>query len=308
MKYENSILLRCIECGSLDLSPLPQGVVCVACAASYGSVRGVPTFLKQGGLFTAQTAGDIRKNGFVPRAMRSLASAAPGLSFTFYAARAKSRTIARQARTGTCLVIGAGDNVSENAILRNHFARVVATDVSVNEGVDLVCDGHDLPFADDQFDFVVLTAVLEHVLDPQRVVQEVGRVLKMDGVVFAVTPFLQAVHMGAFDFQRFTDLGHRWLFKEFEQLERGTCGGPAASLLWSLSYFASSFGFSRISARLLGLGARLLFFWVKYFDFVLERGTACRDSANGFYFVGKNRKRPVIDAKDLIGAYTGRNR
>ncbi|CAH2407660.1 hypothetical protein MES5069_620012 [Mesorhizobium escarrei] len=32
---------------------------------------------------------------------------------------------------------------------------------------------------------------------------------------------MQQVHEGAYDFTRFTELGHRWLFRRFETISRG---------------------------------------------------------------------------------------
>jgi SAM-dependent methyltransferase len=308
MLYREKVTIRCVECGSLDVSSEPSKIVCEHCLVEFPIVLGVPVFLKRSGLFTVATADDSQHNGFTRRTMRRFATLAPSMSNTRLASRAKSRAIFSQDNKGICLVVGAGDNVAETVTLGAHFRLVVSTDVSVNDAVDIVCDGHDMPFADDQFDFVVLTAVLEHVLDPDKVVRELSRVLKSGGTVYAVTPFMQQVHMGAFDFHRFTDLGHRWLFRDFVELERGTCGGPATSLVWSIVYFASSFGFNRRSARLFGLSARLLFFWIKYLDFFLERRIAARDAANGFYFVGKNLKRHAIDATTLLSLYIGNNR
>ena len=71
-------------------------------------------------------------------------------------------------------------------------------------------------------DAVCVQAVLEHVVDPAGVVAEIERVLKSDGVVYAETPFMQQVHGGAYDFTRFTELGHRWLWRRFATIERGT--------------------------------------------------------------------------------------
>ena len=46
--------------------------------------------------------------------------------------------------------------------------------------------------------------------------------LFFSGIVYAETPFMQQVHEGAYDFTRYTVLGHRYLFKKFKQscLER----------------------------------------------------------------------------------------
>jgi ubiquinone/menaquinone biosynthesis C-methylase UbiE len=67
-----------------------------------------------------------------------------------------------------------------------------------------VADGHQLPIADGSVDGVWIQAVLEHVLDPSIVVQEIHRVLTPGGVVYAETPFMQPVHEGAYDFTRFS--------------------------------------------------------------------------------------------------------
>ena len=68
-------------------------------------------------------------------------------------------------------------------------------------------------------------------VDPARVVAEIQRVLKPGGLVYAETPFMQQVHEGAYDFTRFTELGHRWLWRRFAPVARGALGGPGLSLL-----------------------------------------------------------------------------
>ncbi len=60
---------------------------------------------------------------------------------------------------------------------------------------------------------------------------EIHRVLRPGGIVYADTPFLQQVHEGAYDFTRFTDSGHRFLFRRFERIDSGSvagCGHGAA--------------------------------------------------------------------------------
>jgi hypothetical protein len=144
------------------------------------------------------------------------------------------------------------------------------------------------------------------VLSPEQVVGQITRVLKNGGVVYADTAFVQQVHMGRFDFTRFTDLGHRWLFRNYEEIIRSNAGGPGAGLAWAISYFFLSFIGNRKYARLFVRAVfRLLFFWVHYFDYFLQNRSASRDAASGVIFVGLNRKRPLISPRELIGQYRG---
>lgn len=52
----------------------------------------------------------------------------------------------------------------------------------------LLADGTALPFPDGSFDLVFSSSVLEHVVDPDRAVSEMHRVVKDSGVVVAVVP------------------------------------------------------------------------------------------------------------------------
>jgi uncharacterized protein YbaR (Trm112 family) len=62
---------------------------------------------------------------------------------------------------------------------------LVNSDVAFGPHTALVCDAHNLPFEDNAFDGVVVQAVLEHVVDPWQCVEEIHRVLKEDGLVYA---------------------------------------------------------------------------------------------------------------------------
>lgn len=52
----------------------------------------------------------------------------------------------------------------------------------------LMGDGAGLPFPDDVFDLVILSDVIEHAKDPEGVVQEVSRVLRPGGMLYASMP------------------------------------------------------------------------------------------------------------------------
>lgn len=74
-------------------------------------------------------------------------------------------------------------------------------------------------------DCILCTEVLEHLKDPQACVDEIHRLLRDDGLVFASTPFFYPVHADPYDFQRFTEDGLRHLFREFKLVEVYRMGG-----------------------------------------------------------------------------------
>lgn len=204
------------------------------------------------------------------------------------------------------LVIGSGDgDTSYGALAELPGIRILETDVSTEGGPSLVCDCHDLPFDAALFDAVICEAVLEHVFNPQRCVEEIHRVLKPAGLVFAATPFMQQVHLGPFDFTRFTRTGHRALFSRFHEVESGMGTGPASVLLWSIEYFFLAWTSSLTARRILKATARLLLGWLPYLDHVLARRVSALDGAGGFYFIGRAAEAVVFTAQDAIAYYRG---
>jgi len=178
--------------------------------------------------------------------------------------------------------------------------KVVAFDVFVSEHVQFVADAHNMPFPGEQFDCVIVQAVLEHVLNPVKVVSEIYRVLKPTGIVYGETPFLQQVHEGAYDFTRFTESGHRYLFKKFELIQSGVSAGPGTQFLWTLDYFVRSLFRSRRAGKI----AKLFFFWIRYLDrFIPERFAI--DSASGVFFLGRKKTTFTLTPGDAIKHYMG---
>ena len=193
-----------------------------------------------------------------------------------------------------------------DAIYSNDSFDIVGSDVSFGTYTTLICDAHDIPFDDEVFDCVIIQAVLEHVLDPQRCVSEVHRVLKHSGLVYAETPFMQQVHMKQYDFTRFTHLGHRRLFRYFEEISSGPVCGPGMALAWSYSYFLKSFSSSSIISHLLTVFARMTSFFFKYFDYYLIDKPGSYDAASGLFFMGKKSTNALSD-RDLIKQFKGIN-
>ena len=201
------------------------------------------------------------------------------------------------------LVIGAGDSRFQI----EGKACIVYTDVALAEDTHLIADAHDIPFTDNTFDAVFAVAVLEHVADPYRCVAEIQRVLKPSrGRVYAVTPFLQQVHLGRYDFTRFTAIGHRRLFRWFDEDRSGVACGPGMVMAWSIEYLLSSMAEGRVMHSQLRTISRFIGWPFLLLDGWLARKRGAYDSASAYYFYGRLRDKPVPD-RDIVKTYRGLN-
>lgn len=87
---------------------------------------------------------------------------------------------------------------------------------------DIVGDIHHMPFADAEIEAIVCNAVLEHVHDPIRAVEEIHRVLKPGGKVLLWIPFLYPYHSHSSeygDYWRFSSDAIEYMFRNFSKLE-----------------------------------------------------------------------------------------
>ncbi|MFN8435238.1 MAG: methyltransferase domain-containing protein [Anaerolineales bacterium] len=91
---------------------------------------------------------------------------------------------------------------------------------------DVTC----VPMLSNSVNCILCTEVLEHIQNPQTCVDEIHRILLDDGIVFVSTPFFYPVHADPHDFQRFTEDGLRYLFREFKTVEVYRMGGYAGVL------------------------------------------------------------------------------
>lgn len=204
------------------------------------------------------------------------------------------------------LVIGGGtlgEGIEELIDCKNNL-EIVETDVVFGPRTRIIVDAHDIPFINNTFDGVVIQAVLEHVVDPFMCVEEIFRILKKQGIVYSETPFMQQVHMGCHDFTRFTNLGHRRLFRKFEEIDSGIICGPGMALAWAYEYFLLSFTTSKLLRKLIRVFARFTSFYLPYFDLILAKNPAAYDAASGFFFLGRKGEN-ILSDRDLIKNYKG---
>jgi SAM-dependent methyltransferase len=119
---------------------------------------------------------------------------------------------------GRLLDVGCGQRPYESLFLPHvteylgieHEATFGKTHASTSvKAPDLYYDGARLPFADGTFDTVLSVQVLEHTPEPGRLVHEMARVLKPDGLLILTAPFDFRLHEQPHDYFRYTPHGLR---------------------------------------------------------------------------------------------------
>lgn len=282
------------------------------CGASYPVRRQVPVLINESNsLFSIAgvLAGSERPFPREPQPLRKLLSAiAPTLSSNLVGTQnyeAFAREVLELNAPARVLVIGSRISGSGMEVLADRDdIELVESDVEIGARPAVVFDAHDIPFEDETFDGVIVQAVLEHVVDPVRCAAEIRRVLRSQGVVYAETPFMQQVHEGAYDFTRFTHLGHRRLWRDFEEVASGVACGPGMALAWAWRYFLLSFTRRPATRTIASAAARGSAFWLKYFDRFLAHRPGAYDAASGFYFLGRKSPTRLTD-RQLPHLYRG---
>lgn len=124
------------------------------------------------------------------------------------------REIQRFGTDRRTLDIGCGQSPSAEG-----FPNRVGIDVVPATGVHVLADAHTLPFASCSFEQIICSEVLEHLVDPQRAVQEMARVLVDEGHLVLTVPFVYPVHESPHDYQRLTSYGLSRLFCQFFEID-----------------------------------------------------------------------------------------
>jgi len=167
---------------------------------------------------------------------------------------------------------------------------IINIDINYNENVHVIGDAHNLPFPNETFDAVLIQSVLEHVQDPERVVSEINRVLKKNGIVYAMIPFMQGYHDYPGDYTRYTVEGFKGLFEGFKTLKADVALGPASAFVMNTVYFFESFFDTEILKSIVRFTLRWLLFWVRYFDVYLLTRESRKIIPAAVYYIGSKEK------------------
>ncbi len=303
--------LRCPKCGG-PLQHLDETLLCASptCQAGYPIVNGLPILIDEGAsLFTIDTylqgkATFFREKSTVKKIFNRFA---PALHHNIPAAdnlQAFVRALPTRTSPPKVLVIGGGQLGAGMEALLQADLSLVESDIALAPRTQIILDAHSIPFADHTFAGVIAQFVLEHAIDPYRCVAEIQRVLQDDGLLYVELPFIQQVHGRQYDFTRWTYVGLRRLLHHFAEISSGVCFGPGSALAWSLQYFFLSFFQNQTLRTCVGGLSRLLFFWLKYVDYISLKNPAALDAASALFFLGRKTLRPLSD-KEIVASYRG---
>ena len=121
--------------------------------------------------------------------------------------------LAKHATNERVLDIGSG-----GSSYAHYFPNRVMVDIDPARKPDIVADAADMPFKEGEFTVVLSTEMLEHVLDPIRVVAELHRVLAPGGTLILTTRFVYPLHDAPHDYWRYTRPNLERLFSDFAEV------------------------------------------------------------------------------------------
>jgi len=211
-----------------------------------------------------------------------------------------ARMLKEKVKRPRVLMVGAGGKgIGTDVFYHDPDIQVIGFDIYASPLTHFIADAHQIPIESESVDGVWIQYILEHVLDPWRVVGEIRRVLRTEGLVYAETPFLQQVHEGAYDFVRFTHSGHRWLFRDFSEIKSGIAMGLGVQLLWTLEHNVRGI----FRSRAMGQAVKLSLFWLRLIEKIIPIRYGI-DNASSFYFFGTKTDKPLMP-KDIVRYYRG---
>ncbi len=305
--------LRCPSCRGA-LSQELQKLRCEACAAAFPIVRGVPVLLDGSkGLFSIEDGVASALHTDRPRTWRRAASDAvtrllPCHAVNLAADRNMADLAARLRAEGPgarILVLGGAVlGIGISALVDEPSFVVAESDIVAGPRTGLLCDAGNIPFGDGVFDAVVAQALLGLVPDPFRVADEIHRVLRPRGYVYAESPFMQQVVGGPYDFLRFSHLGHRRLFRRFTEVRSGVACGPGMALSWALRYWLRTFADQSTGRLLASAAADIASSWLGHLDSCVAGRPGAFDAASGFYFLGRSAETTLSD-REILALYRG---
>lgn len=89
----------------------------------------------------------------------------------------------------------------------------IGVDIDNNEA-DIVANAESLPIKSNSIDIVLCNQLIEHVSEPIKIIVEINRILKEEGILILTAPQMGRLHGEPNDYYRYTKWGLKYLLKK----------------------------------------------------------------------------------------------
>jgi SAM-dependent methyltransferase len=121
-------------------------------------------------------------------------------------------------------------------LVEHRLTRYVAVDLQSTPLVNMIGRAESLPLADEMFDLVFCTQVLEYIYEPARVTAEIYRVLKPGGILLISVPTI-AMRDADEEYWRFQPASLRKLLAAFSSVEIAAEGSSVTGFFRMVNVF-----------------------------------------------------------------------
>jgi SAM-dependent methyltransferase len=146
---------------------------------------------------------------------------------------------------GVTLDIGAGWLAFKKILTSRFDIQYYSCDVVPTQSLDFIADAFHLPVGNGTLSNAICSAVMEHVGEPQILLDEIANSLSPGGILLITAPHFHYIHAEPNDFFRFTRYGLKYILEHagFQVLEIQPVGGLVSFLSTLIStVFLSFFG------------------------------------------------------------------
>jgi len=197
---------------------------------------------------------------------------------------------------------GAGKCLYKHHFIHHNYESADFCQIDKEYGeITYVCDLTSIPVDSNKYDLILLTQVLEHLPEPEKVLTELYRVLKPGGELWLSAPLFYEEHERPYDYYRYTQYGLSYLveasgftIKQLEWLEGyyGTLSYQLAVASRSLPWLPKHYG-----QGFLGILASVGIFIVRFNLAVLSMMFSKLDRRHKYMLSGQCKNYTVVAVK-----------
>ena len=139
---------------------------------------------------------------------------------------------------GKLLDVGAGMSPYK-PFFKKYVKEYITLDSYDYEGIkpNIISEGENIPLPDKSIDTVLCTQVLEHIPYPQKMIDEIYRILKPNSICILTTHMANPLHGLPHDYYRFTRICfEKVLFKKFKKVIVKENGGALLSIFQFINW------------------------------------------------------------------------